>query len=217
MTINSFISQVKSRGLARTNRYSVEIPFPTSNPDQNRLASLFCDAAQLPGVNVATNQQRITGEQRDFPYERMYDPLNLSFYVDTDMQVKLLFDNWINKVLDPNTKILGFYKDYVRDIKIRVLDVSEMKPKYTINLYEVYPKAVSPIQMDAAAKDVMKVNVTLQYKYFTIEEAQTSTTTSSVGGSSYASGMAGQDPQSITTGTGYTPTLTQMFKDVTSR
>lgn len=217
MTINSFISEVKTRGLARTNRYSVEIPFPTGGNEGSRLASLFCDAAQLPGINIATTQQRIYGENRDFPYERSYDPLNLSFYVDTEMQTKLLFDNWINLVINPNSKVTQYYRSYVRDIKIRVLDISETSPKYTISLYECYPKTVSPIQMDASSKDVMKINVSLQYKYFTVDETKPAADVSSVGGSFYATGTARQDPQTVNTNTGYLPTLSQLFKGTTSR
>ena len=33
-------------------------------------------------------------------------------------------------------------------------------------LYECYPKSINSIQLDYSAKDVMKINVTMQYKYW---------------------------------------------------
>lgn len=204
MSLNSFISEVKSKGIARTNRFEVYLPNILGGSADLQTARLFCDAVQLPGLNIATNQQRIYGEQREFPYERMVDPLNLSFYVDTEMRVKKMFDTWINKVINPNSKITNYYRNYVQDVTIKVVSVDDYTKPYTVTLYEAYPKSVSPIQLDAASRDVMKVNVTLMYKYFVIQELSVGGgVASAVQNTAPAIAIAKQDPQSITTGTGY--------------
>ena len=43
----------------------------------------------------------------------------------------------------------------------------EDKVKYKVKLFECYPKSVSSVQMDYSNKDVMKLSVAMQYKYFT--------------------------------------------------
>lgn len=218
MSLDAFKSQIKTKGLARLNRYEVILPPTlTSSSDDMQMASVFCDAVQLPGLNIATTQQRIYGEQRELPYERMVDPLNLSFYVDTDMRVKMMFDSWINKVINPNSKVTSYYNDYVQDITIKVVSVDDLTKPYSVTLREAYPKSVSPIQMDATSRDVMKLNVTLMYKYFIINELNGAEGQSAVQNTPAAISIAKQDPLNVTTGTGYTPTVSQMFKDVTSQ
>jgi hypothetical protein len=163
--IKDFIAQVKTNGLARTNRYAVILNPPKSiSSDSIRTVLLFCDQITLPGINYSTVQNRTFGEFREVPYEKLYDPCNLSFYVDTDMKVKSFFDNWVNAISDPVTRTYNYYNNYVTDITIQVQDLNE-KTKYQITLVECYPKSINNIQLDYASKDVMKLQVQMQYKF----------------------------------------------------
>lgn len=165
--IAEFITAVKTRGLARTNRYEVIIPFGT---DQKviSLTSIFCDQLVLPGVSLETTAHRVFGETREMPYERIFNPVQFSFYNDSDFLIKAQFDNWMNSVMDPTTRVMRYYADYTKDITIKILNIDESNP-YTIKLHEAYPKTIQDIQMDASSKEVMKVSVTLLYRYWTAE------------------------------------------------
>ena len=50
-------------------------------------------------------------------------------------------------------------------MQIHVEDTLDQK-QYTVQLFEVYPKAVGAIELDYASKDIMKINVTLMFKYW---------------------------------------------------
>jgi hypothetical protein len=164
--INRFISEIKNGGLARHNRFAVVFrpPFNIDN-DELQKVLLFCDTVQLPGINYSTVQNRTFGEFRETPYERLYDNVTMTFYVDNDMKVKVLFDDWINSVQNPDTRTFNYYNDYISDMTIEIQDVSD-KPRYRLKMYECYPKNIGSIQLDYANKDVMKVQVTMQYKYW---------------------------------------------------
>ena len=165
--INDFIAQIKQGGLARSNRYIVDFRPPVSGDDDTkRKLVLFCDQVQIPGQNYSTVQNRTFGEFREVPYERIYDNITLSFYVDTDMNVKKIFDKWMDKISDPTTRTYGYYKDYTVDMTIEVQDLTD-QTRYRVNLFECYPKTVSTIQLDYNSKDVMKLQVAMQYKYWT--------------------------------------------------
>lgn len=176
--IKDFISQVKKESLSRTNRFAISFTPPKTNttkpyitgasPVDLRRVILFCDQVQLPGVNFSTVQNRTFGEFRETPYEKLYDTVNMSFYVDTDLKVKLLFDGWINSIQDTITRTFSYYDQYTTDMTIEVQDIND-KSRYQMKLYECYPKSISSISMDYSAKDVMKLNVTMQYKYWTSE------------------------------------------------
>ena len=168
--LDKFIAQVKVGGIARTNRYSVILTPPASLPvagstNGMQFILLFCDQVQVPGLNISTAQNRTFGEFREVPYEKLYGDLQLSFYVDNSLAVKRLFDEWVGLIQNPYTRTFNYYKNYITDITINIEDVEDRK-RYEVKMFECYPKTISPIQMDYASKDIMKLQVVMQYKYW---------------------------------------------------
>jgi hypothetical protein len=167
-TIKEFTAAVKSQGLARSNRYAVAFSLPKGmvfNSDVTKKALMFCDQIQIPGTNFSTAQNRTYGEFRETPYEKLYEHINLSFYMDKDMQIKELFDEWNKTIYNPTTRNFNYYDQYITDITIEVQDNKD-SPKYWVKLHECYPKSVGAIQLDYASKDVMKLSVSMAYKWF---------------------------------------------------
>lgn len=172
-SLNDFISQVK-RGMAVSSHFLVQLNLP---PALTNVASidmqkviLFCDQAQLPGVSFGTNPVRSYGEVREVPYEKLYEGVNLSFYVDADMTVKSLFDEWIALIQNPITRDFNFPQRYLTDTIQIIVKNTQGESVYLCTLHECYPKAVAPIQLDYSAKDVMKMNVSMTYKYATTRQ-----------------------------------------------
>lgn len=165
-TIKEFTAAVKNNGLARSNRYAVSFVVPmVFNSEVTKKALMFCDQIQIPGTNFSTTQNRTFGEFRETPYEKLYEHINVSFYVDRNMQVKQLFDEWTNHIYNPNTRTFNYYDKYVTDTTIEVQDIAN-KTNYWVTLHECYPKSVGAIQLDYSNKDVMKLSVTMAYKWF---------------------------------------------------
>ena len=165
--LKDFISEVKRGSIARNNRYAVIFTPPARvNPGALQKVLLFCDQIQLPGVNYSTVQNRTFGEFRETPYEKLYDNLTMSFYVDNDMKVKGLFDDWIGSIQDPITRKFSYYNQYISNMTIEIQDLQN-KTRYEMTLWECYPKNIGSIQLDYANKDFMKMQVTMQYKYWT--------------------------------------------------
>jgi hypothetical protein len=174
-TIDKFISVVKGDGLARTNRFVVMftptfVPLGGGDwPLENIL--MFCDQVQIPGTNFNTTANRVFGESRETPYERLYEPISMSFYVDRGMFVKELFDTWMEAIQDPETRLFNFYDNYTVDISIYVEDTLNKK-RYFVGLKEAYPKSIDPIQLDTSSKDIMKMNVHFAYKYYVTQAVE---------------------------------------------
>lgn len=161
-----FISEIKTKGLSRTNRFTVQLTPPAANPEDVRRMLLFCEKASLPGINYATTQNRTYGELREIPYDKLFDTVNLTFHVDRKMTVKKIFDDWMMYIQNPVNRSFQWYKNYITDMKIQVQDLED-KVTYEVALFEAYPKSVSAIAMDAEGKDTMRLEVTFQYKYWT--------------------------------------------------
>lgn len=167
-TLKNFIALVKTEGLMRTSRYTVSIRVPKSMsyaPNMRKIL-LFCSDITIPGVTMATNQIRIHGEVREAPNEKMFDNANLSFYVDNNMEVKKFFDQWMESIQDPWSRNFNYYDDYTSEIKIEVEDIKNRK-RYEIEMNECYPKNVGQIQVGYDQKEVMKLQISMNYKYWT--------------------------------------------------
>jgi len=164
--IRDFITQVKTDGISRSNRYRVVFSPPSnSNVDALQKVLLFCDQVQIPGSSYATQPVRTFGELRESPYDRLFDTCTLSFYVDTNLKVKRLFDSWMNSIQNPISRNFNYYKSYTTDMKIEVQDIKDMS-RYRLDMYECYPKSIGSIQLDYSSKEIMKLNVVMQYRHW---------------------------------------------------
>lgn len=208
--LNDFVAGIKS-GVAKQTHFTVQLTLPESLANLGGIKEnmakiiLFCDQAQLPGLSFSTSQVRSYGEFKEVPYEKLYEPLNLSFYVDKDLYVKKLFDEWVGLIQDPTTRDYAYPKKYLTNkIDIIVQDIQNNN-RYSVSLFNVYPKAVAPIQLDYAAKDVMKMQVTLSYQYAVPKQLGTSGQTGEIG-------ELGLNPQMPTYNYGWN-TLTEVPKD----
>ena len=217
--LNEFISKVKSTGLAKTNRYRVTIAtsaLMTGFMNSGRLITLFCESTSLPGQVVATTEQRIMGETREFPYSKMFDNITLSFYIDNNFEVKGFFDNWLNSVSNTQNKITSYYKDYIAPtVLIEVLPMDSEVSTYSITLHEAYPKGISPIQLSADSRDIAKIGVSLNYKYYTTSHVASTKSMSSISGTLSNQTInitndATQDLQSLITASGFKETLLEV-------
>ena len=169
-TLNEFISTVAGEGLMRTSRFAVMFTIPAAVIDGNysadmRKVLLYCDNINLPGITLETTAAKTFGEHREMPHNKLFDTINMGFYVDNSMAVKLLFDNWMGAIQDPVTRNFSYYRDYTTDIVVDVFDIADQS-RYQVTLFQCYPKAINPITMDYGNKEIMKMTVAIQYKYW---------------------------------------------------
>jgi hypothetical protein len=170
-TLKEFISNVRD-GMAKSAHFAVMVNLPSAmaieNLFKNKIAKvmLFCEQAALPGISLGTSPVRSFGEFKEVPYEKLYEPITLNFYVDKDMIVKYMFDIWMDRIQDTQTRIHTWPKKYKSRIDIFTYDTNNNR-KYRVRLNEAYPKAVSAIQLDYNSKDVMRIQVQFSYKYLT--------------------------------------------------
>lgn len=161
-----FIAEIKTKGIARTNRFTVDFTPPKAMGENVKRMLLFCEKATLPGINFTSTSNRTFGESREVVYDRIFDPVTLTFHVDRKMSVKSIFDDWSAYIINPIDRTVGWYSNYVTPLTIRVQDLED-KTTYLVQLMEAYPKSIVPISLDAGNNnDTMRLDVTFQYKYW---------------------------------------------------
>lgn len=162
--LKDFISVVRTIGLPTASHFYVEFLGIVAGGDLRRM-SLLCDQVSLPGLNLMTQEYRTFGEILESPYGVSYGPVTLSMIVDNEASVKYFFDEWANKVFDRTTRTSGYYDNYTQDVAIALID-KKKNIVYSVMLKEAYPKSISDIQLDYGNHDVIRLNVTLTYRYW---------------------------------------------------
>lgn len=152
--IDELQAKIGRYGVARPNRFQVELSSPPSLPNliprerAERLA-IQCEVAQLPGKSFSTHEQRIYGPVRKFPYTATFTSnIELTFRVGEDFTERSIFDEWQNTVMNRSTNMFGYYKEYVTDMFIHQFDTEDNR-LYSIKLFEAWPEAIQPIQLGA--------------------------------------------------------------------
>lgn len=162
-TLNQFISKMKTDGAARQNRFTVIISNPATTLN-TELVQLYCEQASLPSISFASQPVRTYGEQREVVYDRTFEAITLTFIVDRQFKVKEFFDEWANMIVDPTTRLVGYYEKYAKNIKIITQDTKDNNT-YETELFEAYPKTIGAITLDHNSKDIAKLQVTFSYKH----------------------------------------------------
>ena len=162
MTISKFVAEVTKRGLARQNRFEVIIPNLFGD---ERLISLLCQSASLPGATVAVKKQMLFGPAYVRPASINYgDTISLSFLCDKDMSVRRAFDAWMHRVVNPSSFTVNYKDEYARNITIHQLDEKE-NYTYSIVLIDAFPVQLGALALNQSAMDRFHIlPVTFSYR-----------------------------------------------------
>ena len=159
-TIQEFKAEMK-RGFARPNIFRVVIDKAILGFQQR--FSLNCFQAQIPGSNIATTDKDVGF--RSVAYQKIFSDVILGFYVGGDLRELRFWQDWIDTIIDNQTNVHAYYKDYVGNVQITQGN-RQQKSVAKWTLHDAYPKQVDPVQLDYGSNDaVMTCNVTITYRY----------------------------------------------------
>ena len=162
-TLQNFISLVKTRNLARTERFFVEFNAPpaalgTVDSKDMRDLMLLCEDAAFPGKTIGTRTLRINGlnEQRAHTADYMGDSITLQFYVDADWTPRIVMEKWMDLCVDPANKgrEVGWYDDYIGTITLHALIPAGIPGEKLLN----WSPTQADIGLGAAVKSIGEKN-----------------------------------------------------------
>lgn len=161
MSFDKFLAHVRNKSLSRQNRFEIIIPYGDS-----QLVSLMCHSVTLPSQFMVSDTNIMFGISRDYAWSKNTNQIVMRFYMDTDLKVKKTFDNWAKQIQNPENGIMDYYKNYVRDITIKVLDIND-KIRNEIQVYEAYPKSIEGDMFDHKANNVIPtLTVSFNCRYY---------------------------------------------------
>ena len=167
-TVQQGLSTLMNGDFSYASKYETEISFPSViNNQQMRNLSIRCDSISIPGRNLRTVMNgNVYGPPHEMVQGTTFGEIAATFYLSSDMRELKTFHEWQDKIVNPNTYDLNYYKETVGVVKIFSLDKSENRT-FGIELVEAFPKTIDPIQVGHASPNTInKVGVTFQYRYW---------------------------------------------------
>lgn len=185
-SLNEFISTVRQDGIARQNRFWIQIDIPRNlygasgaifknggGRSSIEKLHLLCKSVNLNGVQVASTPVRLTGETHEVPWGRTFSPSTMMFYVDKNFIVRQFFEDWISTIQNPESRELAYRSEYTTTVTINILDRTEDGPRYKITLHDVFPKSVGNLMLDQEVPSIMILDVLLDFRYYRVEMLNT--------------------------------------------
>lgn len=165
-SINNFLTTFK-KDLAKPHRYDVTIPIPLILApfylNTARNLTLRCESTELPGRTFATTERKIgSAPVQKFPYQSIYNDLQMTFIVGGDMNEKKFFDLWMEYINPSSTYNFNYKGNYVSDIGITQYD-SQNNVTYRAVLIDAYPMVVNQLDLDWSNEGYHKLTVVFAY------------------------------------------------------
>lgn len=177
-TLEKFKSYINSTGStpARNDLYAfnmaaipIAVPFDGTTIE---MLNNYAVSVSIPPKNIMSNSVRREHAHYENPYGISYEPINVTFYMDSDYELREFFKNWYLAVHDYDTNGIGFREEYVTDISIFALYKNKnMQPSYEFKIIGAYPKSISGLQYDSSSGDQV-TTFSVEFQYEKLEENQ---------------------------------------------
>lgn len=120
-------------------------------------------------------------QQLDFKFggKKRFEDWTISLKVDTKADIRRKFEEWSQRVHQISTYKDSkefkhkYFKDYKSDEIFRMLGSEgwgSMQPILEIKLFNAWPSAIGPIELDYSSQDFAYFDVTLTYQYHEIKD-----------------------------------------------
>lgn len=168
MSLQKFISLIKTEALSRASRFEVIIMPPRgisiAAVDLERL-SLLATSASLPGLNIEVRDLKIYGPVYPRPVTMDFGgTLSITFLQDRYLQTRDFFQQWLFTVVDPNSFNVSYQQNYISDgITVTQLDQADGKT-YTYKFLEAFPISLSKSELDYTNTEFIKFTVEFRYR-----------------------------------------------------
>lgn len=170
-SLNEFLSSVKTIGLARVNRFEVDIFRPAvlaNSTEEARLISLLCEVSNFPPLNLSVKPFKIFGPSYQRPITSEYggDGISMTFHVDNDMTLKRFFDDWTESIVRREDFTVNYQSSYITNIKIRQINEQD-DVTYEIELLEAFPRSITLMDLNHTSQNqTHRLNVIFAYRYW---------------------------------------------------
>jgi hypothetical protein len=197
----------------------------------SNLLKFRCEAGELPGRQLVTNDVKIYGPIYRTAYQSLYTELNLTFIETEDMRVRRFMEAWMNTIYESGKNILQYQSGYATEIKVTQYGVGPagksestfereiaflskeqfnqsppgLIPVLIVNMHKAYPVNINQMSTAWSDDSPHRVQVSFFYEWYSMSPIAPSTE----GRSEYVS----EAPSTITNPFGLDDTVAPWFSE----
>ena len=150
--IESFKNAISARyGLARNNLWRIQLPTrpaylggDTFSERDGRILNLMCNATQLPGRQITTNDRQYGIKSEKMAQGFLKDDVSLSFYENNVYTIRRYFQDWQNRVLNQNSYEIRYKNEYAETVTMQQLDHEEKNNRKMSYIFVLFSTSVPP-------------------------------------------------------------------------
>jgi len=142
-----------------------------ANSTLSRYLALQCEAAELPGRTIMTQEAKVYGPTYKVPYQSQYGDgtITLTFICTNEFWERKLFDRWLESINPSDTNNVRFPKDeatrYMTPIKVIQYD-DFIKQIYAVELIDAFPIGVSAQSLSWSDDNFHRLQVQFAYQKY---------------------------------------------------
>ena len=181
--ISDFMTKVENLGgLARKDRFSVEITPPTSLSSQIQSSTInfLAKTVSFPARSFGTTTYRSGGRfGLEVPYETTYEPISLTMLNTNNHAPRKFWIDWLEHIQSveatPGRNYnMQYYKKFIGQIKISYYNETHSEAfgeDYNVILHEAWPKGISAIELGWENSELSDFEIDIAYSWWTSSRA----------------------------------------------
>jgi hypothetical protein len=148
--------------------------WPTAIPQDitTEDAIYLVKASSLPGTTLAEDVVSWQGMDYKYAGKRTYEDFSVTFNVDLNAKIRMLFENWSNHIHNPKTNVRTVSSEYMVDQKLQMVGYDGQVILET-TLHNAWPKTIGAISLDYGEVNTVTFEVTFAYIYHTLSFSET--------------------------------------------
>lgn len=146
---------------------------------------MYCSEASLPGNSFATTEMTtdFPGVSQKFPYRKIYNDLQLTFYVDSSYNVIKFFEDWMSHIASPfgSGKAINeegdasFRFNYPNNYKCNIFVAKfnkdpQIKNKIAYRFVNAFPIDITSMPVSYDSSDILKCSVSFAYDRYIFDK-----------------------------------------------
>lgn len=172
-SITDFIAATQD-GLAREAHFELIINLPSLVKGDSRKLTIMCNSATLPGRHADITQIRRFGQGLLSPYATglVFDPLNVTFYCDSQGNTIKSLQSWMDTILDMKNvgqlNLIQYKANYSTEIVLNQY-ASDGTGIASYRFFSAFPSSIGPVNFGWAARDsLVLVPATFVYTLYEV-------------------------------------------------
>lgn len=128
--------------------------------------------SQLPSTTLEEVTLNWQGFDWKYPGKHTYTGVTITFNVDIEAKIRMLFEKWSNLAHNPVTNFYNTHNVFMADQKLQMIGFQgQVILEFT--LHDAWPQEIAQITMDYSSTEVATFDVTFTYSYHEVSFNET--------------------------------------------